>query len=190
MVCSQEKLWFPPFSCIYMRWYVFLFAVCPFCNQSEEQFLSEPVAAASLQFVYLKKFFPMQSRLMSWELCSLNGLIDCSSSWVIFTGVAGEMLPSTNDISLYSLWWLSRSSSGKSLIKNYVSVIRAALPCVERVCRLAMKSRLLSVGLIFKDTHRHTHSPPTFCVQRIFTFRAVIKHLGEKSSWVNCTIGF
>lgn len=57
------------------------FASSCFCfGFLEEHCLSETLSAVSLQFVYLERFFPLQSQLMSRQFFSVDALIDCWSS--------------------------------------------------------------------------------------------------------------
>lgn len=133
-----------------------------------EQFLSETVRAASLHFVYLKGFFPLQSQLMSWEFGSLNAEIDCWSSWVIFTEVAGDVLLSCSHICLYGLRMIEAKQQREELNQklhacNHCLTLRP----VRKQCVGAMKSRLISVGL--NDSHTCTHTPADYAAGRSYS---------------------
>lgn len=124
-----------------------------------EQFLSETVRAASLHFVYLKRFFPLQSQLTSWEFGSLNAEIDCWSSWVIFTVVAGDVLPSCSHVSLYGLRMIEAKQQREELNPKLHAYNHCLTLCPVRktVCRCHEVKT--DISWIKRLPHMHSHTP-------------------------------
>lgn len=129
---------------------------------------------------------------MSWEFPFLSALIDCCSGWVRFTAAAEDELMSHSNMPLYYLTMIKAEMQWEEFNQK----LCVFLFIVGKRCVGAVKSRLLSVGVIFKDTHTHTltHLPDSLRTG-VATLVQFHKTSGTSccsgsSGRVDCTIGY